>query len=93
MADAVYTASEQILNDLNIPIPWTLAGQASEAKVNRNKPLNVCKPPRTLAWETFITTLLLPIVLTVLFIRTILGLNVANYFSTYEQSRQRIKTA
>ena len=43
--------------------------------------------------EFFITTLLLPIIVTAFLIRTILRLDVSSYFSTYEKAATHIKQA
>jgi len=79
--------SEQILNDLNMRIPWKLSGSPDKDLVSRSSSLNQIKRPKTLWYEVFITTMLLPIIATLFVVRMTFKLDLARYFSKYVESR------
>ena len=78
-----YPASEQILNDLHMRIPWKLSGSPAASQVSKTEPLNLVKRPVTYWYEVFITTMLLPIIATVFVIRMIFKLDMPNYYAKY----------
>lgn len=78
------SASEQILNDLKVPIPWKLSGTPAESKVNKNDRLNQIRRPKTYWYEMLASTVMLPLILTVLLVRIIFRYDMAKYFRSYE---------
>lgn len=78
------TASEQILNDLSMEIPWKLSGSPYESKVSKTEPLNQIRRPKTYWLEFLLTTMLLPFLAALAFIRVAFRLDLAHYFSKYE---------
>jgi len=76
--------SEQILNDLKVPIPWKLSGTPAESKVNKNDRLNQIRRPKTYWYEMLASTVMLPLILTVLLVRIIFRYDMAKYFRSYE---------
>lgn len=87
----IIPASEQILNDLGMPIPWRLSGSPSESKVSKTEPLNQIRRPSTYWLEFLLTTMLLPFLAALAFIRVAFRLDLAHYFSKYEEPVKSLK--
>ncbi|KAK9895670.1 phytoene desaturase, partial [Cystobasidium minutum MCA 4210] len=77
--------SEQILRDLGMDIPWKLSGSPYESKVSKTEPLNQIKRPSTYWVEALLTTMLLPFLAALFVIRFVFKLDLASYFSKYEE--------
>lgn len=78
------SASEQVLNDLGMEIPWKLSGSPYESKVSKTEPLNQIRRPSTYWLEFILTTMLLPFLAALALIRVAFRLDLAHYFSKYE---------
>jgi phytoene desaturase (3,4-didehydrolycopene-forming) len=80
-----FIASEQVLNDLKMDIPWKLAGEAADAPVNRSQPLNQLTRPVPSFQEKIANLFLLPIVIALFLIRLVFRYDTARYFERYEK--------
>lgn len=66
-----------------MPIPWRLSGLPLESQVDKTHPMNQIKRPKYYWTELFATTLLLPILATLMFVRIAFRMDLAKYFSKY----------
>lgn len=66
-------------------IPWKPSGSPYESKVSKTEPLNQIKRPSTYWLEFILTTMLLPFIAALFVIRIAFRLDLAHYFSKYEQ--------
>lgn len=66
-----------------MPIPWKESGSPLESKVSKANPLNQVKRPKTLWAELFLTTMLLPVLATLVLVRIAFRLDTHRYFGKY----------